>query len=82
MLIERLSDLVGNPGLRQRLGEAGRRRARDVFDWVVVYRQYQALWAEMERLRQAALRDPRQQGLLAAAPRAAASRMDRITRPR
>jgi glycosyltransferase involved in cell wall biosynthesis len=76
VLIERLSDLVGNPGLRQRLGEAGRRRARDVFDWVVVYRQYQALWAEMERLRQAALRDPRQQGLLAAAPRAAASRMD------
>ena len=76
VLIERLSDLVSNPGLRQRMGEAGRRRARDVFDWAVVYRQYQALWAEMERLRQAAQRDPQQQAMLAAAPRAAASRMD------
>ena len=76
VLIERLSELVSNPGLRQRMGEAGRRRARDVFDWAVVYRQYQALWAEMERLRQAAQRDPQQQALLAAAPRAAASRMD------
>ena len=76
MLIERLSDLVSNSGLRQRMGEAGRRRARDVFDWAVVYRQYQALWAELERLRQAAQRDPRQQAMLAAAPRAAASRMD------
>ena len=76
VLIERLSDLVSNPGLRQRMGEAGRRRARDVFDWAVVYRQYQALWAEMERLRQAAQRNPQQQAMLAAAPRAAASRMD------
>jgi hypothetical protein len=39
-------------------------------------RQYQALWAEMHRLRQTAHRDPRQQTMLAAAPRAAANRMD------
>ena len=36
----------------------------------------QALWAEMARLLQAAQRDPQQQAMLAAAPRAAASRMD------
>jgi starch synthase len=76
VLIERLSDLVSNPGLRQRMGEAGRRRARETFDWAVVYRQYQALWAELREHRQAAQRDPKQQALLAAAPRAAASRMD------
>jgi alpha-maltose-1-phosphate synthase len=76
VLIERLSDLIGNPALRRRMGEAGRRRARETFDWAVVYRQYQALWAEQGRLRQAAQRDPQQQALLAAAPRAAASRMD------
>jgi hypothetical protein len=50
--------------------------ARDVFDWAVVYRQYQALWAEMQRLRQAARCDPQQQAMLTAAPRTAASRMD------
>jgi starch synthase len=76
LLTERLCDLIGNPELRQRFGEAGRRRAREVFDWGVVYRQYQALWAELGQLREAARRDPQQQALLAAAPRAAASRMD------
>jgi hypothetical protein len=75
-LIERLSELISNPGLRYRMGEAGRRRAREVFDWAVVYRQYQALWADMARLRQAAQRDPAMQVRLAAAPPAAASRMD------
>jgi starch synthase len=76
VLIDRLSELVGNPGLRQRMGEAGRRRAREMFDWAVVYGRYQALWADLREHRQAAQRDPGQQALLAAAPRSAASRMD------
>jgi starch synthase len=75
-LTERLIELVGNPGLRQQMGESGRRRARETFDWAVVYQQYQILWAELASLRQAARSDPRQQALFAAAPRAAASRMD------
>jgi alpha-maltose-1-phosphate synthase len=75
-LIERLSELVSNPGLRQRMGDAGRQRAREIFDWAVVYRRYQSLWAELADHRQAARRDPQRQALLAAAPRAAASRMD------
>ncbi|HEY0423901.1 MAG TPA: glycosyltransferase family 4 protein [Rhodopila sp.] len=76
VLIDRLSQLVSDRRLRQRIGEAGRRRAREVFDWAVVYRQYQALWAELGQLRQAAGSDPGQQAQIAAAPRAAASRMD------
>lgn len=43
--------LIEDPALRRRLGEAGRRRARQVFDWPVVVRQYQALWTELEALR-------------------------------
>lgn len=47
-----LTRLVQDPALRQRLGDAGRRRAQEVYDWSVVMRQYQALWAEQEAIRQ------------------------------
>ncbi|MFZ5776003.1 MAG: glycosyltransferase family 4 protein [Thermodesulfobacteriota bacterium] len=76
VLAERLADLAGDAGLRQRLGEAGRQRARQVFDWSVVYGLYQQLWAELGRIRQEALRNGEWQAMLAKAPRAAASRMD------
>ena len=43
--------LVQDEPLRRRLGAAGRERALQTFDWTVVMRQYQALWAEQaERL--------------------------------
>lgn len=45
--------LVREPGLRRAMGEAGRRRAREVFDWSVVIAAYQELWAELARIRQA-----------------------------
>ena len=51
---EALTTLFADPDLRRRMGEAGRRRAREVFDWRVVIGQYQALWAELERRRRAA----------------------------
>ena len=38
--------LGGNPGLRARMGQAGRARARAVYDWSVVVAQMQALWGE------------------------------------
>ena len=41
-----LARLVQDEALRRRLGEAGRVRAVQTFDWSVVMRQYQALWAE------------------------------------
>ena len=46
-----LARLVEDDVLRQRMGAAGRERAVKVYDWAVVMRQYQGLWAEQtERL--------------------------------
>ena len=49
-----LTTLFADADLRARMGEAGRRRAAQVFDWRVVIPQYQALWAELRRRRLAA----------------------------
>jgi alpha-maltose-1-phosphate synthase len=40
--------------LRRRMGEAGRARAREVFDWAAVIPQHQALWREQQAILQAA----------------------------
>src|SRR5690606_20256558 len=45
---EALSALVADPGLRRTMGLSGRARARERFDWAVVFRQYQALWIELD----------------------------------
>lgn len=50
-----LVKLIVNPALRARMGAAGRQRASEVYDWSVVMAQYQALWAEQEARRTAAL---------------------------
>jgi glycosyltransferase involved in cell wall biosynthesis len=57
---EALTTLFADPGLRARMGQAAQARAREVFDWRVVIPQYQALWTELARRRQAA---PAQPGL-------------------
>ena len=75
-LAARLTALVADADLRRTLGEAGRRRAREVFDWAVVYRQYQALWGELNARRLAALEDPAWIERLRGAPGATASRLD------
>jgi len=43
--------LFDDPALRRRMGEAGRARARSVFDWSVIIRRYQDLWLELEEER-------------------------------
>jgi glycosyltransferase involved in cell wall biosynthesis len=65
-----------SPDLRRRMGEAGRQRARDVYDWPVVYRQYQALWAELNARRKADTANPEIAARLKAAPTSGASRLD------
>ena len=35
----RLGEVVGSPELRRKLGEAGRQRARETFDWRVIFRR-------------------------------------------
>ena len=75
-LTEIMSRLVENPDLRRQMGEAGRQRAREVFDWPVIYRQYQDLWADLNARRAAAVADPEVAARLRTAPPAAASRLD------
>jgi len=55
---EALATLFADPELRARMGQAALARAREMFDWRVVIPQYQALWDELARRRQAAPRRP------------------------
>ncbi|RAK57353.1 glycosyltransferase family 4 protein [Phenylobacterium deserti] len=75
-LIDRLTALVEQPELRRRLGASGQARARAEFDWAVVYRQYQALWRELNARRQAVVAEPSTAARLASAPRGYAGRID------
>ena len=46
--------LAGDAELRRRMGEAGRKRAREGYDWRVVVAAYQALWQELGERRRSA----------------------------
>jgi glycosyltransferase involved in cell wall biosynthesis len=48
-----IASLAASPDLRCRMGEAGQRRVRDMFDWAVVAPQYRALAAELAVIRSA-----------------------------
>ncbi len=37
--------------LRQQMGEAGRLRAREAYDWAAIIPQYEALWAQLTEIR-------------------------------
>ncbi|HZW21312.1 glycosyltransferase family 4 protein, partial [Noviherbaspirillum sp.] len=45
--------LFASGELRRRMGEAGRERARTMFDWAAVIPQYEALWAQLSEIRKA-----------------------------
>jgi glycosyltransferase involved in cell wall biosynthesis len=45
--IEACAALAADPALRRRMGDAGRARARRLFDWSVVIAAYEALWREL-----------------------------------
>ncbi len=45
--------LFASPELRRQMGEAGRQRAREVYDWSAIILRYEALWAELGELRRA-----------------------------
>ncbi len=46
--------LIGDAGLRARMGEAAARHARRTFDWAAVIPRYLSLWEELARIRRAA----------------------------
>jgi glycosyltransferase involved in cell wall biosynthesis len=74
VLVERLVALVSDADLRRRMGAAAAERARSAFEWSGVYRQYQALWAELNAIRARRAEDPALR--LARAPVAAPTRLD------
>lgn len=53
-----LERLIIDPALRKTMGESGRARAKSVYDWGVVFKQYQALWGEQDHIRRAVLTKP------------------------
>lgn len=46
--------LIENPELRRQMGENGRRRVREVYDWKHVIAAYENLWGELAELRASA----------------------------
>lgn len=46
--------LIEDDDLQRRMGEAARKRAAETFDWSVIIKQYQALWADLADRRQSA----------------------------
>ncbi len=51
--------LIVSPELRRTMGEAGRRRAAEIYDWPVIFRRYMALWEDLAERRRS---DPRVPG--------------------
>lgn len=49
-----LTCLFTSPELRRQMGEAGRQRAVEVYDWKPIIGQYEALWAKQTEMRLAA----------------------------
>jgi hypothetical protein len=50
---EAFTHLFASPELRKQMGEAGRQRAREVYDWATIIPQYEALWAQLGKIRRA-----------------------------
>lgn len=48
--------LIANPLLRKQMGDAGRQRAKTVFDWHHVLGQYRELWADLAARKRIGLR--------------------------
>lgn len=58
-----LVTLFNHSELRQRMGESGRQRAKQIYDWQVVIAAYENLWQELAELRaKATLSTPLQPG--------------------
>jgi glycosyltransferase involved in cell wall biosynthesis len=45
--------LIDDANLRQQMGAAGQLRARQTYEWSVIYRRYQSLWEELAERRRA-----------------------------
>lgn len=43
--------LIESAELREKMGQAGRQRARELYDWATIIPQYEDLWAQLNQLR-------------------------------
>jgi glycosyltransferase involved in cell wall biosynthesis len=68
-LVQAYERLIQDANLRRQLGENGRRRVREAFDWEVVFGRYRALWSELDERRRA-------DALAPALPQAVPDRLD------
>ncbi len=55
---EAIAELARSPDLRRKMGQAGRNRVRDAFDWPVVTRQISGLLRELAPVREQAAAEP------------------------
>jgi glycosyltransferase involved in cell wall biosynthesis len=78
-LVGALSALLADADLRRRMGESGKARARDAYDWARIYDQYGDLWGELDRRREHALSDPDELARLRMAPRGVSAYPDPFT---
>ncbi len=76
LLAERLKTLVLEKDIRLKMGASGQARAREVYSWDVVFKQYQALWDHQKRLRGEAQKSAAWQAKLTATPKQAPNRLD------
>ena len=49
--------LFNSAEIRKRMGEAGQKRAREVYDWKIIIGQYEDLWANLTEIRTAQAKD-------------------------
>jgi alpha-maltose-1-phosphate synthase len=75
-LIEKLTALVKNPTLRQKMSSAAKMRAKTYFDWRVIYPQYQSLYTELQTQRHAMQQNLQWRAKINLAPKASANRLD------
>lgn len=68
ILVDRVSTLVEDAELRERLGKAALERARTVYDWAAIYKRYQSLWDDLDAMRLAERGKPRWAGAPSSAP--------------
>ena len=45
------SKLIESPSLRESMGASGLRRAQEIYDWSVIYKQYEDLWKHLHDIR-------------------------------
>lgn len=48
---EAYARLIADPDLRRRMGEAGRTRAAQLFDWAAIIPQYEEIWRQLAEIR-------------------------------